>query len=126
VIQPDDSTVANAIFATWFDCNWERHNSLVDAYQSGDHKRLASLLDTRQRALQSRAKERVPELPPHPQPKRQRKPSIKRMIAAAERAGKKVTSITTPDGVTLRFDESEPTKASNPWLAGIDDKVTKQ
>ena len=117
--QPDDSTVAKAIFAAWFDCNWERHDSLLDAYQSGDHKRLASLLDARQRALQSRA-------PPHPQPKRQRKPSIKKMIAAAERAGKKVTSITTPDGVTLRFGESEPTEANNPWLVGIDDKVTKQ
>ena len=48
------------------------------------------------------------------------------MIAAAERAGKNVTSVTTPDGVTLRFGESEPTEVNNPWLAGIDDKVTKQ
>ena len=63
---------------------------------------------------------------PQPKPRRQRKPSIKRMIAAAERSGKTVTSITTPDGVTLRFGESEPTEASNPWLVGIDDKVTKQ
>ena len=58
--------------------------------------------------------------------RRQRRPSIKRMIAAAERSGKTVTSITTPDGVTLRFGESEPTEANNPWLVGIDDKVTKQ
>ena len=57
-------------------------------------------------------------------PPRQRKPSLKRMIAAAYRGGKNVTSITTPDGVTLRFGESEPTKASNPWLDDL--KVTKQ
>ena len=61
-----------------------------------------------------------------PSKRRQRRPSIKRMIAAAERSGKTVTSITTPDGVTLRFGESEPTEANNPWLVGIDDKVTKQ
>ena len=59
------------------------------------------------------------------QPKRrQRKPSIRSMIAAAERAGKKVTSITTPDGVTLHFGKGESTEASNPWLDDL--KVTKQ
>src|SRR5262245_2645993 len=57
--------------------------------------------------------------------RRRRRPSIGRMIAAAERSGKKVTSITMPDGVTLRFGESESTEASNPWLAGIDDKAAK-
>ena len=31
------------------------------------------------------------------------KPSIRRMVAAAEKAGKTVTGITTPDGVTLHF-----------------------
>ena len=29
-----------------------------------------------------------------------------------------MTSITTPDGITLHFGEPEPTEASNPWLAG--------
>jgi hypothetical protein len=59
------------------------------------------------------------------QPRRQRKPSLKRMIVAAERGGKTVTSITTPDGVTLHFGKGEPTEASNPWP--LDDfKVTKQ
>jgi hypothetical protein len=71
-------------------------------------------------------------LPPQPavvavqKRRHQRKPSIKKMIAAAERAGKSVTSITTPDGVTLHFGKVEDTEASNPWLVGIDDKVTKQ
>jgi hypothetical protein len=56
---------------------------------------------------------------------RQRRPSIGRMVAAAERSGKNVTSITTPDGVTLHFDKVENTEASNPWFSGIDDE-TKQ
>jgi hypothetical protein len=64
-------------------------------------------------------------LPSQPKRHRQRKPSIKRMIAAAERAGKNVTSITTPDGVTLHFGKVEDTEASNPWLADLD-KMTKQ
>jgi hypothetical protein len=37
----------------------------------------------------------------------------------AEKAGKNVASITTPDGVTLRFGEFQPTEASNPWLADL-------
>jgi hypothetical protein len=63
-----------------------------------------------------------------PGAKQKRRPSIKRMIAAAERDGRKVTSITTPDGVTLNFDKTnktEDTEASNPWLADLE-KVTKQ
>jgi hypothetical protein len=66
--------------------------------------------------------------PPAGKPRRQRKPSIKRKIAAAERSGKSVTSVTTPDGVTLHFDKAKDTeaKASNPWLADLDNKVTKQ
>jgi hypothetical protein len=54
-------------------------------------------------------------------PRKARKPSVGKMIAAAERGGKSVTSITTPDGVTLHF--AKDTEASNPWL---DDLVTKQ
>jgi hypothetical protein len=49
-------------------------------------------------------------------PRRQRKPNIGRMIAAAERSGKNVISITTPDGLTIHFGKGEPTEASNPWL----------
>jgi hypothetical protein len=55
---------------------------------------------------------------PEPKPRRARKPRIDRAIAAAERAGKTVRSVTMPDGVTLRFDEPAPTEASNaknPW-----------
>lgn len=64
-------------------------------------------------------------------PTRQRKPRLDKAIAAAERAGKVVTSITTPDGTTLRFDEPAPTEAANPWLADIGteshiEKATKQ
>jgi hypothetical protein len=62
--------------------------------------------------------------PEPPKPRRQRKASLRKMIAEAERDGRKVTSITTPDGVTLHFGEPEPTEASNPWLADL--KVTKQ
>jgi hypothetical protein len=62
--------------------------------------------------------------PAFPASKRQRKPSIRTLIKQAEKAGKPVTSITTPDGVTLKFGESEPTEAANPWLADL--RVTKQ
>jgi hypothetical protein len=52
-------------------------------------------------------------------PKRQRKakPRIDAMIKQAERTGKQVTSITTPDGVTLTFGqpESNTTNTKNPW-----------
>ena len=48
-------------------------------------------------------------------PKRIRKPSIPRMVAAAEKTGKSVTSITLPDGTVLHFGEPEPTEATNPW-----------
>ena len=39
---------------------------------------------------------------------RKRKPSIRRMVAAAEKAGKTVTSITMPDGTVLHFGEAQP------------------
>ena len=46
------------------------------------------------------------------------------MVAAAEKAGKTVTSVTMPDGTVLHFGELAPTEASNPWLADL--KVRKQ
>jgi len=49
-----------------------------------------------------------------------RRPSISKMIAQAEKAGKPVTSITTPDGMTLRFGEPEPGALENPWFADLD------
>jgi hypothetical protein len=36
-----------------------------------------------------------------------------------------VTSITTPDGITINFSDAEPSEANNPWLADIG-KATKQ
>jgi hypothetical protein len=54
-----------------------------------------------------------------PKKRRPRKPGIRRMIAAAEKAGKSVSSITLPDGTVLQFGESEPTEAANPWLAKL-------
>jgi hypothetical protein len=47
-------------------------------------------------------------------PARQRKPGLRTLIAQAEKSGKKVTSITTPDGVTMRFDEPSH-EDFNPW-----------
>jgi len=60
-------------------------------------------------------------------PRRQHKPRVPRlstMVKRAEKSGKKVTSVITPDGTTIRFDEPQPTEASNPWLDDL--KVTKQ
>lgn len=60
-----------------------------------------------------------------PRRHRQRKPSVATMIKQAEKSGKAVSSITTPDGTTIHFGEPAPTEASNPWLADLN-KVTKQ
>ena len=51
-----------------------------------------------------------------------RKPSLRALIMQAEKAGKNVASITTPDGVMLRFGEPRPTEPSNPWLADLNNK----
>jgi hypothetical protein len=82
-------------------------------------------LDTRAAAVsQERTAERsVVSKPAKPQ--RKRKPSLRTLIAQAEKAGKPVTSVTMPDGVTLKFGAPEATEATNPWLADLD-KVTKQ
>jgi hypothetical protein len=43
------------------------------------------------------------------------------MIAAAERDGRNVTSVTTPDGITLNFREDTPTEKQgnefDNWIA---------
>ena len=55
--------------------------------------------------------------PPNTQ-KLKRKPSIDRTIRQTERStGKRVTSVTLPDGTTLRFDEPEPEPAATNPLA---------
>ena len=48
-------------------------------------------------------------------PKRIRKPSISRMVAAAEKIGKSVTSVSLPDGTVLHFGGEPVTEATNPW-----------
>jgi hypothetical protein len=62
--------------------------------------------------------------PASARPRRRRKPSKPRLatqVARAEKAvGKPVTSITTPDGTTIRFDEpsgdsAADTTDANPW-----------
>src|SRR5262245_38031872 len=43
-----------------------------------------------------------------------RRPSLAKMIAAAEKAGKTVSSITMPDGTVLHFGASDPDER-NEW-----------
>ena len=51
--------------------------------------------------------------------RRQRTPRLDRAIAQAEKAGKRVSSITTPDGVTLTFgEETKPEDNKlDEWIA---------
>ena len=56
-----------------------------------------------------------------PKAKRQRKRSLARLIAQAEKAtGKTVASATMADCTLLTFGEPEPTAATNPWLADLE------
>jgi hypothetical protein len=49
---------------------------------------------------------------------RQRKTSLTRAIVQAERSGKRVSSLTLPDGATLRFDESTKIESAlDKWVA---------
>jgi hypothetical protein len=60
-----------------------------------------------------------------PRTRRKRKPSIATLVKCAEKTGKTVNSITTPDGTTINFGAApESSEANNPWLADL--KVTKQ
>jgi hypothetical protein len=98
---------------------------LVEARDWRCLEMIARELDTRAAAVsQERTAERSVVSKPA-KPHRKRKPSLRALIAQAEKAGKPVTSVTTPEGITLRFDQPEsPAEASNPWLADL--KVTKQ
>jgi hypothetical protein len=40
-------------------------------------------------------------------PRKKRKADIRKMVAAAEKAGKSVTSVTLPDGTVLQFGASD-------------------
>jgi hypothetical protein len=84
------------------------------ALDCGDHR----MLDDLANALE-------PPAAPARNPKRQRKPRVHTLIKQAEKSGKPVTSITTPDGVTLHFGKGESTEASNPWLDDLN-KGAKQ
>lgn len=80
---------------------------------------IAAALEARGSLAQSAEK-------PAPRPRRQRRTSIARAIAAAEKAGKTVTSITTPDGVTLTFGQSGNSTAANPWDEVLKDAPDKK
>jgi hypothetical protein len=54
-----------------------------------------------------------------PRERKPRKPSIATLVARAERTGKRVTSITTPDGTTINFGEPVSAESNNPWLADL-------
>ena len=90
---------------------------------------VASILHHQFKSLPERTVRYRRASPPCLKPRRKRRPSIGKIVAAAEKAaekaGKNLTSITLPDGTVLHFGASEPTAAVNPWLADLD-KVTKQ
>src|SRR5262249_4327961 len=52
---------------------------------------------------------------PAPAPPEPRKPSSRTQVEQAEKAGKTVTSITTPDGTKLDFGEADRATNFNPW-----------
>jgi hypothetical protein len=68
------------------------------------------------------ALERLKKKTPKP-----RKPSIRKLVEQAEKAGKNVTSITTPDGTKLDFGGAAPVEPENSWpLDEFRPKETKQ
>ena len=48
-----------------------------------------------------------------------------RWIVQVEKTGKKVTSVITPDGHTLKFGELPSSEANNPWLVELDEMTKK-
>jgi hypothetical protein len=59
--------------------------------------------------------------------RRTRKPSIAELVKQAEKTGRRVTSVTTPDGMIINFGEPEPAALDNPWpLDEFRTKETKQ
>ena len=71
------------------------------------------------RVSQERISESFEVSKPAAREKRQRKPSLRTLIAQAEKSGKPVSSVTTSDGVTLRFGEpeSEIRNELDEWIA---------
>jgi hypothetical protein len=78
-----------------------------------DHERLLQALSPAVRAESRGSGTIVPD--PISPAKRQRKPSVGTLIKQAEKSGKPVTSVTTPDGTVLHFGEPEQATQSNPW-----------
>ena len=61
-----------------------------------------------------------------PRPKRKRRPTLAAALREARKAGITVAGATVETGkVTLTFGKPEPTEASNPWLADLE-QVGKQ
>jgi hypothetical protein len=79
----------------------QRLEELLDAHHEADMEEMVRDLDKPAPAAR----------------RRQRKPSIHRMIADAEKSGKTVTRFITPDGATLTFGEPGAPRpsTSNPW-----------
>jgi hypothetical protein len=95
-----------------------------EAWCAAQVNRLTAELDEFLARRASEAQPPTPE-PPEPRPRRRRRlPSVATLLKQAEKTGRPVTSITTPDGVTLTFGQAEPSEANNPWLADM--KATKQ
>jgi hypothetical protein len=77
---------------------------------------LADELERKERPVPSFSVETKDDAcPSFPTRKRQRKPSIRTLIKQAEKAGKPVSSVTTPDGVTLHFGKTGQATDLNPW-----------
>jgi hypothetical protein len=63
---------------------------------------------------------------PQKQPRGSRKATLASALRQAAKANVPVSAaVIGADGITLRFGESEPTEAGNPWLDDLN-KVTKQ
>jgi len=113
-----------------FDCDPGYDLALVVRALDGEaQEALWRMLVDAEMAGEAKAKAQSPSPPEaQPQPPLARKPrklGIVTIIRHAEKAGRPVTSITTPDGTVLHFGEPQPSEATNPWLADLD-KVTKQ
>jgi hypothetical protein len=88
---------------------------VVEAARGGDvgaRSQLADSLDLLASLIErteARAKATKPRSP--------RKPSVRKLIKQAEESGKQITSVTTPDGVTLKFGKPEGAveSAGNEW-----------
>jgi len=66
--------------------------------------------------LKSNSNLRDRDLPRHQ--RQPRRPSIRKMIEQAEKAGMALASVTMPDGTTLNFGKPE-SAPENPWLADL-------